>query len=109
MELDYLEKLGKIQIPTLIVVGEEDPGTPVSAARDIQERIVDSKLVILPGARHLSSVEQAGAFNQAVLEFSIYLIFCSVALASSPPENLGSSSSARFNSARARSFWLFLK
>jgi 3-oxoadipate enol-lactonase len=69
MELGYLEKLGKIQIPTLIVVGEEDPGTPVSAARDIQGRIVDSKLVILPGARHLSSVEQAGAFNQAVLEF----------------------------------------
>ena len=69
MELDYLEKLGKIQIPTLIVVGEEDPGTPVSAARAIQERIVGSKLVILPGARHLSSVEQSEAFNRAVLEF----------------------------------------
>ena len=39
MALDYLEKLGKIQIPTLIVVGEEDPGTPVSAAQAIQERI----------------------------------------------------------------------
>ena len=69
MELDYLEKLGKIQIPTLIVVGEDDPGTPVSAARAIQERIVGSKLVILPGARHLSSVEQAEAFNRAVLDF----------------------------------------
>jgi 3-oxoadipate enol-lactonase len=69
MALDYLEKLGKIQIPALIVVGEEDPGTPVSAAQAIQERIVGSKLVILPGARHLSNVEQAGAFNRAVLEF----------------------------------------
>jgi 3-oxoadipate enol-lactonase len=71
MELDYLEKLGKIKIPTLIVVGEDDPGTPVSAARAIQEGIGGSKLVILPGARHLSSVEQAGAFNRAVLEFLI--------------------------------------
>jgi 3-oxoadipate enol-lactonase len=69
MELDYVEKLGKIQIPTLIVVGEDDPGTPVSAARAIQERIVDSKLVILPGARHLSSVEQAEAFNRAIAGF----------------------------------------
>ncbi len=69
MELDYLEKLGRIKIPTLVVVGEDDPGTPVSAARAIQEQIVDSKLVILPGARHLSNVEQAGAFNRAVLEF----------------------------------------
>jgi len=51
------------------VVGEDDPGTPVSAARAIQERIVDSKLVILPGARHLSSVEQAGAFNRVVAGF----------------------------------------
>jgi len=69
MELDYLEKIGEIQIPTLIVVGEEDPGTPVSAARALQERIVGSKLVILPGARHLSNVEQPEAFNRAVLEF----------------------------------------
>ena len=68
MELDYLEKLGKIKTPTLIVVGEDDPGTPVSAARAIHEEIVDSKLVILPGARHLSNVEQAEAFNRAVLE-----------------------------------------
>jgi len=71
MGLAYLERLGKIKIPTLIVVGEEDPGTPVSAARAIRDRIVDSRLVILPGARHLSNVEQAGAFNRAVLDFLI--------------------------------------
>jgi 3-oxoadipate enol-lactonase len=69
MELDYLEKIGNIQVPTLIIVGEDDPGTPVSAARAIQERLVGSKLVILPGARHLSGVEQAEAFNRAVLDF----------------------------------------
>jgi len=69
MELNYLTRLREIKISTLIVVGEDDPGTPVSAARAIQERIVDSKLVILPGARHLSSVEQAGAFNRVVAGF----------------------------------------
>jgi 3-oxoadipate enol-lactonase len=69
MELDYLEKLKGITIPTLLVVGEDDPGTPVSAARALHERIVGSKLVILPGARHLSNVEQAEGFNRAAVEF----------------------------------------
>ena len=71
MELDYLDRLPQIKAPALIVVGEDDPGTPVSAARDMQERMAGSQLVILPGARHLSCVEQAGAFNRAVLEFLI--------------------------------------
>jgi pimeloyl-ACP methyl ester carboxylesterase len=69
MELDYLGQLGGIQAPALVVVGEEDPGTPVSAARALQDRISGSRLVILPQARHLSSVERAEAFNRAVLEF----------------------------------------
>lgn len=71
MDLDYLEKIGEIQIPTLIVVGEDDPGTPVSSARAIQERIVGAKLVILPGARHLSNVEQVDEFNRAVMDFLV--------------------------------------
>ncbi|MBI5585984.1 MAG: 3-oxoadipate enol-lactonase [Deltaproteobacteria bacterium] len=69
MELDYLEQLGRIARPTLIVVGEEDPGTPVSAAQAMQQRIPGSKLVILPGARHLSNVEQAEVFNRSITGF----------------------------------------
>lgn len=69
MDLDYLGRLPQIKAPTLIVVGEDDPGTPVVAAQAMQERIAGSKLVILPGARHLSNVEQAGAFNRAVSDF----------------------------------------
>jgi 3-oxoadipate enol-lactonase len=67
--LNYLERLSKIKMPTLIVVGEDDPGTPVSASEAMQERISNSKLVILPSARHLSNVEQAEAFNAALLKF----------------------------------------
>ena len=69
MALDYLEHVGKIKTPTLIIVGEEDPGTPVSAAQAIAERIAGSKLIVLPLARHLSSVEQAEAFNRVVIDF----------------------------------------
>jgi 3-oxoadipate enol-lactonase len=67
--LNYLDRLSEINIPTLIIVGEEDPGTPVAASRAIQERIAGSRLVVLPRAAHLSNVEQSRAFNQALGEF----------------------------------------
>jgi 3-oxoadipate enol-lactonase len=51
------------------MVGEDDPGTPVSAAEAMHKRIADSKLVVLPSARHLSNVEQTEAFNTALLKF----------------------------------------
>jgi len=68
-KLNYLERLGQVHLPTLIMVGEDDPATPVSASQAIHERIRDSKLVILRAARHLSNVEQAEAFNGHLLEF----------------------------------------
>lgn len=68
-KLNYLDRLSEIKMPTLIMVGEDDPGTPVSASEAIHERISNSKFVILPSARHLSNVEQADAFNAALLKF----------------------------------------
>jgi len=68
-KLNYLNRLSEIRIPTLIMVGEDDPGTPVSASEAIHERISNSKLVILPAARHLSNIEQKEAFNSALLTF----------------------------------------
>ncbi len=67
--LNYLNRLSEIKIPTLIIVGEEDPGTPVSAAQAIRERIHDSRLVIIPSARHLTNVEQPTVFNKTLLDF----------------------------------------
>ena len=67
--INYLGRLSEIKIPTLIMVGEDDPGTPVSASEAMHKRIANSKLVILPSARHLSNVEQTEAFNSALLNF----------------------------------------
>jgi len=67
--LDNLQRLSEIDIPTLIIVGEEDPGTPVAASEAMQDRISGSKLVVLPDARHLSNIEQSGAFNEALMDF----------------------------------------
>jgi 3-oxoadipate enol-lactonase len=67
--LDLTDRLHSITAPTLIIVGEDDPATPVSASRTIHERIKESELVILKSALHLSNMEQSEAFNRAVTAF----------------------------------------
>ncbi len=67
--LNYLDRLSEIKIPTLIMVGEDDPGTPVSASQAIHKKISNSKLVIIQSARHLPNVEQSEVFNTNLLTF----------------------------------------
>lgn len=68
-KLDLAEEVRRITAPTLIVVGDEDVGTPPQMAREIQQRISGSRLEILPNAAHLAPVEQAEAFNSLMLGF----------------------------------------
>lgn len=68
-QLNYIGRLNEIDLPTLIIVGKEDMGTPVAASEAIHERISGSQLVILDDASHLSNIEQAQAFNQALSGF----------------------------------------
>ncbi len=69
LSLDLFDQITGITAPTLIIAGEDDPGTPVSAARAIHGQIKDSELVILKSASHLSNMEQPEAFNEAVTAF----------------------------------------
>jgi len=68
-KLNYLDRLSAIKIPTLIMVGEGDPGTPVGASEAMHQRIPNSRMVIIPSARHLSNVEQPEVFNAELLTF----------------------------------------
>jgi len=56
-------------VPALVMVGEHDHGTPPEAARIIHQNLAGSELKILPSAAHLSNIEQAEAFNQAMTAF----------------------------------------
>ncbi len=69
MSLNFTDRLHEIAVPTLVVVGEDDPSAPVAAARTIHERIKGSELAILKSASHISNVEQPDAFNRSVLSF----------------------------------------
>jgi 3-oxoadipate enol-lactonase len=67
--LNLTDRIGAIKSPTLVIVGEEDQGTPVAASRVMHEQIKGSQLVILKSAAHLSNMEQPEAFTQALVGF----------------------------------------
>ena len=66
---DSSDELTAISVPTLVIVGENDGVTPPDAARKIHEHVGGSRLVVIPEAGHLSSLEAPQAFNGAVAEF----------------------------------------
>ncbi len=66
---DSTGDLAGIDVPTLVIVGENDAITPPDAARKLHEHIGGSRLVVLPEAGHLSSLEAPEAFNGALAEF----------------------------------------
>jgi 3-oxoadipate enol-lactonase len=68
-KIDLTHRLKEIKCPTLVIVGEQDPGTPVAMAREIHEAMPGSQLVIIPSAAHLSNIEQADAFTAALMKF----------------------------------------
>ena len=62
--------LGRLaSVPTLLIVGEEDPISPVPAMQALQRLIPNSRLEIVPEAAHSAYFEQPAAFNNLVGEF----------------------------------------
>jgi pimeloyl-ACP methyl ester carboxylesterase len=65
---DSTPDLAGIDVPTLVVVGDEDTLSPPDVARALHHAIRGSTLAVLPGAGHLSSLEAPDAFNAAVTD-----------------------------------------
>lgn len=63
--LDASDLLPEIRVPTWIVVGEHDAITPPETARLMGMTIPGARVVVLPGAGHLSNLESPDAFNAA--------------------------------------------
>ena len=66
---DSMPLLSLITCPTLVIVGEEDDTTPPSEARFLAQGIPGARLSIIPGAGHISNLEQPDLFNQEVAKF----------------------------------------
>ena len=68
-EADLRDVLGRINVSTLLLYGDQDVRSPVEVGRALRDGIDGSSLVTLPGVGHLSSVEGAERFNDEVLSF----------------------------------------
>ncbi len=68
-DMELRESIASITLPTLIMVGEHDQGTPVSHAEFIHKRIPSSEIRIIPDAAHMIGIEQADLFNRSLMDF----------------------------------------
>jgi pimeloyl-ACP methyl ester carboxylesterase len=68
-EADQRDLLPRIAVPTLLIWGELDARSPLSVARQFEQAIPNTKLIVIPGAGHVSNLEQPEPFNDAVRGF----------------------------------------
>jgi 3-oxoadipate enol-lactonase len=70
---DSTPTLPTIDVPTLIVAGEEDAIAPIDEALAMHAAIRGSRLEVIPGAGHLSNLERPATFNAVVSELAAAL------------------------------------
>jgi len=61
--------LAAIACKTMVLVGEGDEATPPELAQEIASGISGSRLAVIPGSGHLSTLEEPGAVNKALAEW----------------------------------------
>ena len=67
---DVTDRLTEIQVPTLVIVGDQDIDPGVAASVALAARIPGAQFVALPDTGHLSALEQPDAVTAALLHFA---------------------------------------
>lgn len=68
-EHDLRDVLPRIDVPTLLLYGDQDVRSPLTVAEEMHARIPGSMLVFLPGVGHMIDVEAPELFNSEVRSF----------------------------------------
>jgi pimeloyl-ACP methyl ester carboxylesterase len=66
---DLMNEVGRIDLPTLILCGEEDELTPVKYSQFLHDQIKGSRLEVISGAGHMVMMESDSTFNEKIREF----------------------------------------
>jgi pimeloyl-ACP methyl ester carboxylesterase len=66
---DLMNEVEKIDLPALILCGDDDQLTPVKYSQFLCSRIKGSKLEVLPNAGHMLMMESPRTFNEKIEEF----------------------------------------
>jgi 3-oxoadipate enol-lactonase len=69
IDFDVLDKLPSVRAPTLVVCGDDDPGTPAEGNRRIAGLIPGARYVEIPNARHIPMIEHPETFNCIMMEW----------------------------------------
>ncbi|WP_433453797.1 4-carboxymuconolactone decarboxylase [Streptomyces sp. CA-142005] len=64
---DVRTELGRVGVPTLVLVGSDDQVTGPAEARTLVAGIPDARLAVVPGASHLVPVEQPAAVTDLLV------------------------------------------
>lgn len=67
--VDTTERLPQISVPTLVIAGDLDQGTPIAMMQVLADSIPGAQLSVLEGASHLGGIEQPEAFAAHVTTF----------------------------------------
>ena len=68
-QTDQRDLLPRIAAPTLLIWGDADARSPLRVAHQFANAIPNAELKLLPGAGHMSNLEQPGPFNDAIRSF----------------------------------------
>jgi pimeloyl-ACP methyl ester carboxylesterase len=68
-DTDNRARLGHVEVPTLIVAGEDDRITPVGESEHLAELIPGAELAVIKAAAHFPMLEQPVKFNEVFEEF----------------------------------------
>lgn len=66
---DNSDVLSDVDVPTLIIVGSEDPITPIAIAKKMHNAIDDSQLAIIKGGSHLAVLEKPQQANRRIMRW----------------------------------------
>jgi len=67
LDFDFTGKLASLKVPTLVVCGAKDEGTPPAGNKKIADLVPGARYEEIADTRHFPNVEQPDAFNRIML------------------------------------------
>jgi 3-oxoadipate enol-lactonase len=67
--LDLRSELSNVQIPVLVLVGEQDEATPPPMARELSAGLPNARLIVLNGCAHVPQLQSPAEFLDATRDF----------------------------------------
>jgi pimeloyl-ACP methyl ester carboxylesterase len=68
-QLPGIDSLQQLDSPVLIINGEHDTETRIGAGAELARALPHAQLAIIPGAGHLSNLDNPGAYNREIHRF----------------------------------------